>query len=163
MARFMLDTSSGPFMSALSAERSISMALTTYLCSSFTLIDTDVQEDTKILRVAQEYHSLHPYANEFWVSHFLAYVDLCPTLDSDLSDPVLDMVFTLCDTHDSFTPSEDDDLEPTPYDSVEGDGISALRRLRAHLDIQDFVSKILVFREKKREGQLSASVGKYIM
>ncbi|RFU24742.1 hypothetical protein B7463_g11594, partial [Scytalidium lignicola] len=157
---FMLHTISGPFITALNAERNISLALVTYLCSSFALIDSRVRDEEKIADVAKGFHGLHLYANEFWVAHFLEYIEVNTELDQHMLDPVLERVLALCDAHDLITLPTDDTEEEEDLvsrESQQPDGHPALQKLEAHFDIRDFLGKIIEYREKTHEAQLQAS------
>jgi len=155
----MLHTASGPFMSTLRAEHNISLALITYLCSSFTLIDPQIEEKERIRRVAKGFHGLHFYANEFWVTHFLEYVELNGGLESTSSNLILDKVVTLCDIHDSMAPSTDYVEEFSPDGVQQGGAHLSLEKLVAHTDVYHFVQKIVEFRKRTRDAQLQTSDG----
>ena len=155
----MLHTISGPFITALNAEKNISLALVTYLCSSFALIDSQVRNEEKIVDVAKGFHGLHLYANEFWVAHFLEYIEVNAELDQHMLDSVLGRVLALCDAHDSIALPTDDTEEGGELVSREGH--PALQKLEAHPDIQDFLGKIIEYREKTHKAQLQASGGEY--
>jgi hypothetical protein len=160
----MLHTISGPFITALNAEKNISLTLVTYLCSSFALIDSQVRNEEKIVDVAKGFHGLHLYANEFWVAHFLEYIEVNAELDQRMLDSVLERVLALCDAHDSIALPTDDTEEGEELVSRESqqlDGHPALQKLEAHLDIRDFLGKIIEYREKTHEAQLQASGGEY--
>lgn len=157
----MLHTASGPFMTPHGAEKDISLAMATYLGSSFALIDSQMPEEENILRVAKGFHGLHLYANEFWVAHFLEYVELNPETDATVSDPVLERVLTLCDIHDSIAlPSDDDEnAGSTALHEIRQDAHPAFEKLKAHVDVHDFVRRIVEFRAQTRETQLQQSNG----
>ena len=160
----MLHTRSGPFITALNAEKNISLALITYLCSSFALIVSQVISE-KILDVAKGFHGLHLYANEFWVAHLLEYVEVNTELDQNMLDPVLERVLALCDIHDFIALPTDDTEEGENLVSRESRQLDgdhpALQKLEAHLDIRDFLRNIIEYREKTHEAQLQASGGGY--
>jgi hypothetical protein len=158
-----LHTISGPFITALNAEKHISLVLVTYLCSSFALIDSQARNEEKIADVSKGFHGLHLYANEFWVAHFLEYIEVNTELDQHMLDSVLEQVLALCDAHDSIALPTDDTAEGEDLVSRESqlDGHPALQKLEAHLDIHDFLGKIIEYRERTHEAQLQASGGQY--
>ncbi|PVH83786.1 hypothetical protein DL98DRAFT_652239 [Cadophora sp. DSE1049] len=157
---FMLHVTSGPFLTALNAQKNTSLTLMSYLCSSFALVDSRVEEKEKIVDVARGFHGLHLYANEYWVAHLLEYVEINTELDQHVLDPVLERVLDLCDAHDSLTVRTDDSEEGEEMawsDSQQLDSHPALQKLEANLDIRDFLRKIMDHREKTQEAQLQAS------
>lgn len=155
----MLDAASGPFMSALDAEHNVSLALMTYLVSSVTLIDPQIPEEQKLSNVAKGFYSLHFYANEFWIAHFLEYVELNHGLNSSSTNPIFDKILMLGDINDSIMGSNQVDLE-LPKIAEKLDTHPAMDRLMVHTDIHDFVQGIIQFRNVNREAQLRSSDGK---
>jgi len=162
--RFMLHTTSGPFITALNAHKSISSTLVSYLCSSFALIDPQVQNEEKVVDIAKGIHGLHLYANDFWVEHLLEYIEVNTELDQRMLDPVLERVLDLCDAHDGLALSTDDmekREELSLRDIQQLESHPTLQKLGANLDIRDFLEKIMDYREKTHETQLQASGGEY--
>jgi hypothetical protein len=160
----MLHTTSGPFITALNAQKSISLTLVSYLCSSFALIDSQVRNEEKIVDIAKGIHGLHLYANEFWVAHLLEYIEVNTKLDQRMLDPVLERVLDLCDAHDCLALPTDDTEEGEELswrESQQLDSHPVLQKLEANLDIRDFLGKIVEYREKTHEAQLQAFRGEY--
>jgi hypothetical protein len=155
----MLDTASGPFMSALDAEHNVSLALITYLISSITLVDPQIAEEQKLSNVAKGFYSLHFYANEFWVAHFLEYIELNHGLDSSSTNPIFDKILMLGDINDNIMGSNQVG-EELPNVAEKLDTHPAMDKLIVHTDIHDFVQGIIQFRNVDREAQLRSSDGK---
>ncbi|KAK2755707.1 hypothetical protein FQN54_005857 [Arachnomyces sp. PD_36] len=96
---YLLSGSQDPFVDATDGHHDITFACLVYLKSSFELIDGDVTERQKAVKVAKSFHGLHLYANEYWLKHLFSYTEARNASSALLSEPLVDQLVNLAATH----------------------------------------------------------------
>lgn len=92
----MLHPDSGPFLHEAQAHYNICFSCVAYLSTTSCLIDPSVPENQSRRRIVKGYHTLHLYANDFWMEHLLQYVKLQGGLDARVSAPLIEQLQSLC-------------------------------------------------------------------
>jgi hypothetical protein len=82
------------------AHHNLAFACVSYLVSGFYFVDPGISYDSKRLAVAEGFHSLHLYANAFWLDHVLDLAtDPGKALDSTFPGSFTNQIQRLCATH----------------------------------------------------------------
>ena len=70
------------------------------MSSSFNLIDPTVPIDDSMLRVADGFHGLFLYANDYWPEHLLTYAREVGGLDANLARNLFAELTRLCNSYE---------------------------------------------------------------
>ena len=65
-----------PFLQSQRAQLTVALSCVLYLPSSLELVDPRLRNDELRSRISQGFHDLHLYANDYWLDHLRALVDL---------------------------------------------------------------------------------------
>ncbi len=65
-----------PFLQSQRSQLTVALSCVLYLHSSLELVDPRLRDDDLRLRIGQGFHDLHLYANDYWLDHLCALVDL---------------------------------------------------------------------------------------
>ena len=94
--RFLLSTMSGPLINPLQAQYDISFACVAYLNGAFDILSP---KHEALVKIGQCFHSLQLYANSFWLDHLVDCISLGFVLDSNSTDPLIQQLSVLHQTH----------------------------------------------------------------
>ncbi|KAK7960375.1 Vegetative incompatibility protein HET-E-1 [Apiospora saccharicola] len=88
--QYLLDPDSGPFLDRLQCEVSVATGCVAQLSQSLNLLDDSNSANNNEIDIALELYALLPYAQEYWVTHLLACLQLADA--SQLPAGVSDIV-----------------------------------------------------------------------
>lgn len=117
--RYLFDPDSGPFLSSLDCEQSVTIGCLIQLRQSLELLNLTTQGNTFEIDVAKGSYSLLPYANQHWASHLRACLDLKHKIPPGLTSQIEAL-------SESISLLEQDSDETTLADSwkpIDGDAI----------------------------------------
>ncbi|KAK2802065.1 hypothetical protein FQN51_004975 [Onygenales sp. PD_10] len=150
---YLLTPSSGLAVNFADAHHDIAFACLAYLVSSFELIDSNVTEQQKAIRVGKSFHGLHLYANEYWFKHLLLYANTQGGLPEGFSQFLVDILVLLSKTNATFSFADGHQVTPntnyTPSPLPEDVTIP----LQPHPEAVDFLQRVHGFREYLKKEQ----------
>lgn len=148
-------------MNVTDAHHDITFACLAYLNSSFELIDDDVTEHQRAIRVAKSFHGLHLYANEYWLKHLYSYAEARSVSAARLSEPLVDQLVNLAAVHKSFYRVTSQELaqEVGCFTATIPDSIAPY--LENNLDAKTLLQKVIRFNESLGNEKNRSGGGKY--
>lgn len=90
--RYVLHSTSGPFLKHHQAHYNLSLSCMNYLITSECFINESTTPNERTLRVLKGFHGLHQYANEFWFQHLLQYAKFGIVIDEYRLEELLDEI-----------------------------------------------------------------------
>jgi hypothetical protein len=142
-ARYILNQASGPFLSELTAHCNITISCISYLSTSLSLIDPGCTPEEIRICVLQGYHSLHHYADKFWIDHLLQYFKL----RGEFENPILVALEKLLPFQEySVLQGNDRELDKGTLPSSVTDRMELLSRMSDIPEIRLFIRKLLILR-----------------
>ncbi len=112
------------------------------LNTGFTLFHPSISEDEIRIRLVREFHSLFPYAYEFWVQHLVHYVQ-SPTSQKRHLETLFNHLQGLVKAKRTLGTAENRILKAS---SVTKDEETLINALENHSEVHDLVREILMFR-----------------
>ena len=111
------------------------------LNTGFTLFHPSISEDEIRIRLVREFHSLFPYAHEFWIQHLVHYVQ-SPIGQKGPSGPLFNQLQLMVEAKRTLGTAENRTLKAS---SVTKDEETLLNALENHSEVYDLVREILMF------------------
>ena len=132
----------------------------TYLASSLCFIQPTVTEHEIRLRIIRGYHSLHHYAQEYWLEHLLQFVRLHEIPKSSQKDLIGRLKALL--RFEKNNPTPEFTAEMSRVDVVSSKNTD-LSMFDSEPEIRKLLDKVLVFRDfRTREKQVQRTLeGKF--
>jgi hypothetical protein len=158
LSRFLLEDTSGPFLSPITSHYDIAFSCIAHMISSLDFVNPTVSDEELLQRVGYGYFGLHNYANEYWIEHLLSYASDNQGLSSDSADPLCAQISRLAARHNSFLMNSGEyrcQVTQSPF----ADPDLRLKVLANAADIQDLAMKILVFRRDLQNKQIESGAG----
>ena len=119
-----------------------------YLCSSLDLIDGQIPEAEKEIRVANSYYGFHFYASEYWLDHLLKYYHTTGGLQSASRPQLQTLIDRLIDRHG--------ELRALKNQHCSASNVAAAAQAQ---DSKTFLQEYLKFREEMKRSKEKTGKG----
>ena len=142
-----------PFLRSVKCHHNIAFSCIAYMSSSFNFIDPAVPIDESMLRIAEGFHGLFLYANDYWPEHLLTYACEIGGLDANLASNLFAELTRLCNAYKVCKQKLSTSYDNNTSESREDTFDDRLSYLKGHEGIYFMVRDLFSYHQRTRKQQ----------